>query len=167
MTGLPLSALPRLLKGKPMPPWSGTQHVAAASATPGIARTRSSAARVICATLSADSKREPDSDVRMTTVFVGSKPGSTFVSAIDVRIINAAPISNMTARRTSTATSTERALRCPKPLPEGPVESLMTAVRFGRELMSAGTRPNTTGVTSETTTANVTMRPSSVTSVPP
>ncbi len=131
-----------------------------AATTPGICRIRSKTDCATCATPADVRYCGVDSDVRIVSTFLAWKPGSTLPSANDVRISRAAPTSNTTARLTSTSTSTERVLFWRKPLPERPLESLMTVFRSAREAMSAGIKPNSKPVNIDSARPNSATRQS-------
>ena len=78
----------------------------------------------------------------------------------------AAPTSSTTAREISLTASRVRALFWRKPVPERPPDSLSVALRSGREVCSAGMRPNRRPVSSATRMVNARTRQSMPTSEP-
>ena len=154
------------MKGRPYPPSSGTQQVALASSTPGTPRKRSTPSRISWSTAADFANCGPLSDMRIVSTFSASKPGFTAPSAIEVRISRAEPTSSTTASATSLITSMVRALFWRSPVPERPPLSLRVALRSGRELCSAGIRPNRMPVNPAARTVNASTRQSTPTSEP-
>src|SRR5712692_8030897 len=83
-----------------------------------------------------------ESDTPNVKTLRASKPGFTRQSAFRLRIISPAAISNTSAIAISATTNTPRARCLTPPVPRPP--SFSVSCKFGREIFSAGTSPNTT-----------------------
>ena len=102
---------------------------------------------VSAVTLSVESNRGSDSEVRIASSRSVENPRSTAPSAIIVRITSAAPITRTTASPTSTVTSARR-MRVPRN-PPARLARLMKPFRSVRALASAGASPNRRPVASD------------------
>ena len=106
------------------------------------------------------------SDIRSVSTLCDSNPGFTARNFMNERISSEAPTSSTSASATSTTTRIERVLFWRKPLPDRPLLSLSVRLRSTRDAWSAGNRPKTTPVTSDTAMVNATTRQSAVTPEP-
>src|SRR5580704_15710 len=139
------------------------QHEDATEATPGRVWIRCTPSRTSRSTSEVFSKRSLASDICMTSTLWESKPGLTECNATYVRISNAAPTNSISASATSPITSSARLLFWRKSLPDRLLLSFSAVQRSKRDDWSAGTRPKSTAVTSETTHVKVKTRQSAVT----
>ena len=106
------------------------------------------------------------SAIRIVSTLAVLKPGSTRPSAMAERMSSVEPTSSVSARATSVTTRAARVRPCKAPpLPDRP-PSFSASVTFGRELWSAGNRPNSRPVASATTIVNASTRQSTPTSAP-
>src|ERR1041385_3573568 len=144
-------------------PLKGSCHVTPAPETPASALTRS----VSCLQNSPVSSGPPVGDLATVIVrtFRGSKPSGTLCSWVSVLTSSPAPTRSTRASATSPMTSRFRVRpeRRPPALLLPP--SLRDSVSRARETPSAGTRPNSTPVTNETSAVKPSTRPSTRVSV--
>ena len=103
----------------------------------------------------------PASDVWNVNTLRGSRPGSTDRNPTKLRISSAAPTSSTSASAISATTSAERMRLWRTPVPERPLASFSVDTRSGFEVCSAGNRPNSRPVISETPIVKAMTRQSS------
>ncbi len=128
----------------------GTWPATAADSTPGSARTRSSNMFWNWTTAASSLYASPPTANCAVKTWLALKPASALVRVPTVRIIRAAPVSSTSATATSAATS----VRCARPA-DSPAVVLgsepMALASWNAEIRSAGTRPNSSPVTMDTT----------------
>ena len=148
------SGRPRILNGSPYPPSSGTQHVAVARSTPGIA----------CEPLDAVAQQLLDAGGR-DVLRAGERhahrqhvarveAGFTLRSADERADQQRGPDQQQQRQRHLDDDEDRASLVWRKVAPDRPMLSLSVALRSVRELCSAGTRPKSIPVPTETAAVN-------------
>ncbi len=163
--GSPSRGRPTTLNGRFGLRSSGTQHDAAAAVTPGSARTASSERRSTRSMAAELAVSGAASAVFSVSTLLAENPGSTWLSASDVRIKSVAPTSSTTASAISSVTSADNVRLCRRPVPLRLPASLSTRFKSGGAA-SAGTSANSTLVATANSIVNAAIRQSIPTNDP-